>query len=133
MTANEPGEMTCGKGVARNGELPAQMADAIEAIANVLEHHMTALPIDDANARLELEGYSAVVARARTAESALHDLADEMRAKRNLPTAPHDMAVLTAPAADELFRALIRQEGNLLAMLERRQKEHAELSGDRTA
>lgn len=121
--------MTCGRGVADNGALSEQLADTIKAMANVLEHHMTALPIDDTNARLELEGYSAVVARARTAESALHDLADEMRAKRNLPAAPHDMSVLTAPAADELFRALIQQEGNLLALLERRQKEHADLLG----
>lgn len=128
MAHSEAQEMTCGRGVAYNGTLPAQMADTIKALADVLEHHMTALPIDDANARLELEGYSAVVARARTAESALHDLADEMRAKRNLPAAPHDMSVLTAPAAEELFRALIQQESNLLALLEHRQKEHAELS-----
>lgn len=127
MSSDESEELTCGKGVASNAELPEQLANLIGAVADVLEHHMTALPVSDESARAEIEGYAAVVARARDAESALHDLAREMRAKRDLPAAPHDMSVLMAPAAQERFGSLIEKERTLSALLERRLKEHAEL------
>jgi hypothetical protein len=127
MNSDESEELTCGKGVASNAELPEQLANLIAAIADVLEHHMTALPVSDESARAEIEGYAAVVARARDAESALHDMAREMRAKRDLPAAPHDMSVLMAPAAQELFVSLVEKERTLSALLERRLREHVQL------
>jgi hypothetical protein len=124
MSRDQSEALTCGRGIAANGELPEQMADVIGAIAQVLEHHMTALPVSDESARAELEGYASVVSRARSAESALRDMAEEMRAKRDLPEAPHDMAVLMAPTAQDLFGSLLLRERALAALLDRRLKEH---------
>lgn len=127
MSSHESEELTCGKGIASNAELPEQLANLIAAIADVLEHHMTALPVSDESARAEIEGYAAVVARARDAESALHAMAREMRAKRDLPAAPHDMSVLMSPAAQDLFVSLSEKERTLSGLLERRLREHAQL------
>ena len=127
MSSADSEELTCGRGVAANAELPQHLADLVAAMAAVLEHHMTALPVSDADARAELEGYAAVVARARDAETALEELAQEMRAKRDLPAAPHDMSILMAPAAQAVFASLVEKEGTLAAVLERRLKEHAQL------
>lgn len=128
MSSDDSEELTCGRGVAANGELPEQLAQVIGAVADVLEHHMTALPVSDESARAELEGYAAVVARARDAESALHELTREMRAKRDLPAAPHDMTVLMSPAAQGVFVSLVDKERTLSALLERRLKEHVQLA-----
>lgn len=128
MSRDESEALTCGRGVAANAELPEQLANIVAAVADVLEHHMTALPVVDEAAREELEGYASVVARARDAESALREMAREMRAKRDLPAAPHDMSILTAPAAQEVFLSLVEKERTLHALVERRLKEHSQLA-----
>jgi hypothetical protein len=40
-------EQTCGRGLAENAVLPAQLAEVTEAIADNLQAHMQALELDD--------------------------------------------------------------------------------------
>ncbi len=127
MPDNVDKEWTCGKGLAANAELPSRMAAVMAALADVLEHHMTALPREDQHAELERRAYENVAARATNAAAALRQLAADMAGYHDLPMAPHDMSVLSSPAARDVFALLVEHEGHLADLLARRRTEHREL------
>jgi hypothetical protein len=122
---------TCGKGLAANATLPAGIAAALAALADVLEHHMTALSLDDAAARRESDAYASLVVRARTAMSEAKFLGNEMAGYRDLPAAPHDMTVLTEPRARQVFQTLVEREKQLLELLRERQDVHRAMLDER--
>ena len=110
-------QWTCGKGLAANSTLPAAIASVLGALADVLEHHMTALPEDDAIARREYAAYAALVVRTRTAMSETKALASEMAGYVSLPAAPHVASVLNEPRAQQLLDALVEREKELSRLL----------------
>ena len=122
-------EMTCGKGLAENAVLPASLGEVVAATARVLEVHMKALDQTDANAKRELEAYRELASAHRKIAAELSSLASKMTGYRDLPAAPHDMAVMTSPAPRHAFAGLVQKEERLVEILKARiEQGHAMLS-----
>ena len=116
---------TCGKGLAEHARVPATLASLTDAVADVLEHHMTALDLGDERSRTEHDAYDRLVAQHRKTAAALRATADEMAGYRSLPMGRHDVALMMDPASREVFARLIEAEEALWTMLRKR------LEGDR--
>jgi hypothetical protein len=108
---------TCGQGLAANAALPAALARVAEAMAGMLERHMTALDPGDPDAAAEHAVYGDLAATQRRAAGELSAAAERMDAQRDLPMGPHDMAAVTHPATAEAFQALVDAKRHLLALL----------------
>lgn len=109
---------TCGKGLAASAPLPSALGDVTAAVARILELHMEALDESDAGAKAEFDAYSRLVAEHRAAADALRAIARAMAGYRDLPMAPHDMAVMTDPRHAEALARFIQAEEGLLALLQ---------------
>ena len=106
-------QLTCGQGLAHNAVLPSHLAEVASGMAAVLEHHMTALPADDP----EFAAYNQIAEQHRAAAASLAEAARLMTAARNLPIAPHDMTIMTSPAAGETFADLVAAKRRLATLL----------------
>lgn len=113
-------EATCGKGLAASAALPAQIAELIAGVAEVLEQHMKALDLGDENARREHALYDRLAREHRDAAAALADTAARMAAARDLPMGAHDMAAMADPAVSAAFERFVRHEESLLQLLQSR-------------
>ena len=113
-------EMTCGKGIAESSVLPASLGEIVAATARVLEVHMKALDLTDANAKVELEAYRELASTHRRIAVELSSLAERMAGYKDLPAARHDMAAMMSPAPRHAFAGLVQREEQLVALLERR-------------
>lgn len=113
-------EPTCGKGLAGNSLLPAKLGELTAAVGAVLEHHMTALDMTDANSRREREVYAELVARHRAIASQLAATAKQMASYRDLPMGRHDQKVMSGAKARQVFEAFVRHEAELAALLQER-------------
>jgi hypothetical protein len=121
---------TCGKGLAANATLPARFSDLIAATAEVLERHTRALDPTDPAASAELEAYNSLVRAHRAVAADLARLADQMASYRDLPMAPHDMAVMMDPAGQtEAFQRLVALERETLALLTERVAQAEQMLG----
>jgi hypothetical protein len=94
-------QLTCGKGLAANADLPAGLAELMMTMADVLEEHTRALDPSDPSAFRELSAYRAIIVEQRNAAAQLDSAAGLMRAERDLPSAPHDPAAMRSRAATE--------------------------------
>ena len=122
---------TCGQGLAHNAALPAKLADVIDAVADNLVVHMTALDPADHAAAQELAAYTSLAERHRAIAADLRATADEMEGYRDLPTAPHDETVMSSPEVAAAFAGLVRVEAELAELLRARAREWEEmLPGD---
>jgi hypothetical protein len=111
-------EQTCGRGVAENSVLPAQLAEVTEAMADNLQAHMQALELDDQAARQEHAVYLRLVEEQRQAAGRLRAVAGEMAAARDLPMGRHDAQAMTSPEVTQAFQHLVRAKQELLALLQ---------------
>jgi hypothetical protein len=124
-------QQTCGKGLAEHSALPRAAGALIDALAENLEVHLEALDREDDAARAEHDAYTSLAARHRAIAGALRSASDEMSGYRDLPMAPHDMAVMTSPRVGEAFARLVAAERELAAVLETSIRRHeAMLAGD---
>jgi hypothetical protein len=115
---NEASMGTCGAGLAANADLPALLGRLLAAQADVFEQHARALDPADPAARPELDAYAALQAGHRAAGGALTELAESMADCRDLPMAPHDLAVMTDPAGQPAaFRRFVELERDLAELL----------------
>jgi hypothetical protein len=112
-------QQTCGKGVAENSALPAQLADVVEAMAGNLQVHMAALELDDEPAREEHAVYLRLVEEQRQAAGRLRAVAGEMAAARDLPRGRHDSETMRSPEVGDAFRRFIKAKQDLLTLLQR--------------
>jgi hypothetical protein len=112
-------QQTCGKGLAENSALPAQLADVVEAMAGNLQVHMAALELDDEPAREEHAVYLRLVEEQRQAAGRLRAVADEMAAARDLPMGRHDSETMRSPEVGDAFRRFIQAKQDLLTLLQR--------------
>lgn len=112
-----PEPSTCGQGLAENADLPAGLARVTEAMAGMLERHMTALDLQDPHSAAEHTVYGEVAAAHRRAAGQLRAAAEQMGAQRDLPMGAHDMAAMTDPATAEAFQALVDAKRRLLTLL----------------
>jgi hypothetical protein len=111
-------EQTCGRGLAENSVLPAQLAEVTEAIADNLQAHMQALELDDEAARQEHAVYLRLVEEQRQAAGRLRAVAGEMAAARDLPMGRHDAQAMTSPEVAQAFRHLVKAKQELLDLLQ---------------
>ena len=126
-------EQTCGKGLAENSALPAQLAEVTEAMADNLMTHMQALELDDEPARQEHAVYLRLTEEQRQAAARLRAVAGEMAAARDLPMGRHDQQTLTSPEVGEAFQRFVKAKHELLVLLqqmvEQDQRMLAEMGG----
>jgi hypothetical protein len=108
---------TCGQGLAQNAALPAGLAQVTDAMAGMLERHMTSLDLTDTHSRAEHAVYGELAAAHRRIADQLRAAADRMDAQRGLPMGPHDMAAITDPATLQAFQALVEAKRHLLTLL----------------
>jgi hypothetical protein len=108
---------TCGQGLAENAALPAGLAQVTEAMAGMLERHMTALDLTDPRSAAEHAVYGELAAVHRGVADQLRAAADRMNAQRDLPMGPHDMAAMAHPATARAFQTLVDAKRHLLSML----------------
>jgi hypothetical protein len=111
-------EQTCGRGVAENSVLPAQLAEVTEAMADNLQAHMQALELDDEAARQEHAVYLRLVEEQRQAAGRLRAVAGEMAAARDLPMGRHDAQAMTSPEVANAFRHYMAAKQELLDLLQ---------------
>ena len=124
-------QQTCGKGLAEHSVLPRAAGALIDALAENLELHMGALDREDDAARAEHDAYTSVAARHRAIAAELRSVSDEMAGYRDLPMAPHDMAVITSPPVGEAFARFLAAERELTTVLQASIRSHeAMLGGD---
>jgi hypothetical protein len=121
MTTNDDAfeGQTCGKGLAANSVLPAKLADLTRRLADLLEHHTTALDKSGSSGKEEYDAYASLITQYRDISERLVKAAEEMKSYRDLPMAEHDMAVMTAPRALELFEDMVARKQELRDMLEK--------------
>jgi hypothetical protein len=110
---------TCGQGVAENAVLPAKFAEVIEALADNLQVHMTALELDDEPAREEHAVYLRLTEEHRQTAARLRSVGREMAAARDLPMGRHDQQALTSPEVAEAFQRFVKAKQELLVLLQR--------------
>jgi hypothetical protein len=120
-------EQTCGKGLAENSALPAQLADVVEAMAGNLQVHMAALELDDEPAREEHAVYLRLVEEQRQAAGRLRAVAGEMAAARDLPMGRHDSETMRSPEVGDAFRRYIQARQDLLTLLQRMAEQDQQL------
>ena len=111
---------TCGKGLAEHSQLPELLGRLIAAVADILDHHTTALDITDERSREEYDAYVRLAEAHRGTAADLFATAREMAGYRGLPMGPHDPAAMMSPRAAELFAEFVRQEEGLQALLHQR-------------
>ena len=111
---------TCGKGLAEHSALPAKLGALTAAMGEVLEVHMKALDLKDANAREEHEAYRQLAKELRSIAAQLQVTAMKMTACRNLPMGRHDEKVMSGREALHAFKRFVKLEQELLALLETR-------------
>jgi hypothetical protein len=112
-------EQTCGKGLAENSALPAQLAEVTEAMADNLMTHMQALELDDEPARQEHAVYLRLTEEQRQAAARLRAVAGEMAAARDLPMGRHDAQTMASPEVAHAFQRFVKAKQELLALLQR--------------
>ena len=120
-------EQTCGRGLAENSVLPAQLAEVTEAMADNLQAHMQALELDDEAARQEHAVYLRLAEEQRQVAGRLRAVAGEMAAARDLPMGRHDAQTLTSPEVAHAFQHFVRAKRELLALLERTAEQDRQL------
>ena len=111
---------TCGKGLAENSVLPAKLGELTAAMAELLEAHMTALDLTDANSRKEHDAYAELAKRQREIANQLKATAGRMAGYRDLPMGRHEQQLMSGPKVGEAFAKFVQLERELLAMLQHR-------------
>ena len=86
-------------------------------MAEVLDFHRNSLPQNDENARKELVAYANLLAHYRQASSVLQAASQSMYGYRDLPMAPHNIAILSSRENHDLFAAVVRAERELVELL----------------
>jgi hypothetical protein len=120
-------ESSCGKGLADHSVLPAKVAELIDAVAQNLELHMTALDLDDPNSRQEHEAYSQLATQHRHIAAQLHAMARQMASYRALPRGRHDEQTMSQPKFFKAFENFVEREQELHALLQRKMEQHRQM------
>lgn len=110
-------EWTCGKGLAKNAELPAKLADLADAMAGMLEAHTRALDVSHDDCRKEYDAYRRIAEDWRSAGPQLHGIATQMAGYRELAMGPHDDAAMAGPQFRDAFERFVNAERELAGFL----------------
>jgi hypothetical protein len=130
-------ETSCGQGLAEHSVLPAKLAELIDAVAENLELHMTALDLQDASSRIEHDAYAQLAAQHRNIAAQLNATARQMASYGDLPRGRHDEEAMSAPKFLQAFEAFVQREQELQALLQQKMDRHrrmlAAIGGSRGA
>ncbi len=107
---------TCGNGLAANAILPETLGQVTRAMADVLQAHVPALDLNDANSRQEAAAYESLIRGLRQASDQLTATAQEMAGYRDLPMGRHDLEAMAGQV--EPFKAFVQQKRRLLSLLQ---------------
>ncbi|HEY3173640.1 MAG TPA: hypothetical protein VGK86_13815 [Thermoanaerobaculia bacterium] len=113
-------QLTCGKGLAEQSALQANLGELTDSMAEILEIHMGALDLQDNDSRREHEAYRELVSDHRRIAAALRETARRMAGYRDLPMGRHDTSVMSSPRAVEAFEKFVKLEQELMSMLQKR-------------
>lgn len=111
-------QATCGKGLAENSVLPAQLSHLIAAMAENLAVHMKALDLTDPNSQSEYSAYENLVQKLRQTAVELQWTANEMSGYRDLPMGRHDQIAMTQPEVRNVFEKFVAHKQALLTLLQ---------------
>jgi hypothetical protein len=120
-------ETSCGKGLAEHSVLPAKVAELIDAVAENLELHMTALDLRDPSSRKEHDAYSQLAAQHRSIAAQLRATAKQMASYSDLRRGKHDEQAMSAPKFLRAFEALVQREQELQALLQQKMDRHRQM------
>ena len=112
-------QTTCGKGLAENSVLPAQLGKVIAAMAENLETHMRALDLTDQDSSREFDAYKKLVEELKQSALQLHVTANQMAGYRDLPMSRHDEKAMGHPRVRKVFERFLNEKQELLSLLER--------------
>jgi hypothetical protein len=115
---NAPDQPTCGKGLAENSILPAQISKLIAAMAKNLEVHMKALDLTDENSSAEFDAYEQLVKQLQQTALQLQLTANQMAGYRDLPMGRHNQKEMTHPRVREAFENFLMHKRELLSLLQ---------------
>jgi hypothetical protein len=113
-----PDQPTCGKGLAENSILPAQLSELVAAMVENLEAHMKALDVSDENSRLEYVAYERLASEYHQIAVQLQSVANQMAGYRLLPMGRHYEEGMTHPRVRDAFEKLVKRKRELLSLLE---------------
>jgi hypothetical protein len=99
----------------------------MDAVAENLEVHMTALDLSDEHAKQEHAAYVQLAREHRQIAAQLGATGEAMAAYRDLPMGAHDMEVMSSPKVRDAFTNLVHVEQQLVAVLEQRAEQHRAL------
>ena len=122
-------EPTCGQGLAEHSVLPGKLSEVMEAMAETLEVHRTALDLDDETTRPEDAAYRDLAEQQRAAAAGLRAIAGEMAGHLDLPMGRHRIEALTSPEAVAAFERYVASERDLLGLLEQAVARHEAMLG----
>ena len=115
ITSDQP---TCGKGLAENSVLPAQVGKLIAAMAENLDAHMKALDLADKNSAAEFAAYDKLVKELKQAALELHITANQMAGYRDLPMGRHVDQEMMHPRVHDSFERFLHEKRELLSLLQ---------------
>lgn len=118
---------TCGRGLARNGVVPAALAAVAAGLAQNLEVHVRALDPGDAAAAQEQGVYERVAHSLRSAAAELQAAAEEMASAVDLPMGAHDIAAITTTDALAAFEGYVAAEDDLRRLLGARRDDNEQM------
>ncbi|HEX2105931.1 MAG TPA: hypothetical protein VHF51_19935 [Solirubrobacteraceae bacterium] len=122
-------EPTCGQGLAEHSVLPGKLSEVMEAMAETLEVHRTALDLADERTRPEDAAYRDLAERQRAAAAQLRAIADEMAGHIDLPMGRHRFEVLTSSEAVTAFERFVSAERDLLGLVRQAVARHEAMLG----
>ncbi len=100
--------------------LPEKLAELLHARAEVLERHTRAVDPHSEAGRRERDIYSALVRAHRTVAADLERLATQMSGYRDMPMAPHDVAIMRDPGGQaKAYEHFQRLEYELAEVLQK--------------
>lgn len=113
-------EDTCGHGLAAQAPLPNAFAELMASVAEVLQVHMQALDLTDANAKIEHNAYEGLVEQHRAVAEQLRATGEALTGCRALPVARHDTDAMASTDAVTTFSRFLQAERQLVALLQER-------------
>jgi hypothetical protein len=119
--ADEP---TCGQGLARHAELPRLMGHVMNAVADNLSAHLSALVSGDELVQDERRVYERLTATHRTAAEMLQAIGGEMARCNELPMGEHDIQAMSPAHVTDALEAMVRAEARLATRLQDQLTEH---------
>jgi hypothetical protein len=122
-------EPTCGQGLAEHSAVPGRAGELMDAMAEMLRVHRTALDPADEDTRPEDAAYARLAEDLAAVADRLRATADAMTGYRDLPMGRHDLSVLTSPDAVAAFERFVAAEQDLQTLLARTLEEHRAMLG----